>query len=220
MTNLEAVLEATAALHAHLCPKQVLGARMGLQAAALIGVEVPQRDKRLLVIMETDGCVADGVAVATGCSIGHRTLRVEDFGKVAATFVDTLSERALRILPHPEARSRAAAYAENAPNRWKAQLLGYQRMPDELLLCWQEVRLIASVATLVSRPHVRSMCGSCGEEIINEREIARDGVVLCRACAGYAYYEPLPVQVRETVLVNQEPGNNDEQPWRASGATP
>ena len=125
--------------------------------------------------------------MATGCSVGHRTLRVEDYGKVAATFVDTHTERTLRIVPHLEARSRAAAYAEDARGRWKAQLLGYQRMPDELLFSWQEVRLVTSIAALVSRPHVRSVCQGCGEEIINEREVVRDGTVLCRACAGYAY---------------------------------
>jgi formylmethanofuran dehydrogenase subunit E len=43
----------------------------------------------LLTILETDGCAADGVSAATGCWVGRRTLRVEDFGKVAATFVDT-----------------------------------------------------------------------------------------------------------------------------------
>jgi hypothetical protein len=107
MNTLDALLEATAARHAHLCPKQVLGARMGLLAGALIGIELPQHDKRLLVIMETDGCTADGIAVATGCSVGHRTLRVEDYGKVAATFVDTHTERTLRIVPQLEARSRA-----------------------------------------------------------------------------------------------------------------
>jgi formylmethanofuran dehydrogenase subunit E len=188
MNLLYALLETTAARHAHLCPKQVLGVRMGLLAGELVEIDVPQRDKRLMVILETDGCFADGVSVATGCSVGHRTLRVEDFGKVAATFVDTQSERAVRIVPHPEARSRAADYAENGLGRWKSQLLGYQQMPDALLFRVQEVRLITPVAAYISRPHVRSLYQDCGEEIINEREVLRGGVVLCRACAGNAYY--------------------------------
>ena len=57
--------------------------------------ELPQTDKRLYTFVETDGCFADGVMVATGCSLGHRTLRLIDYGKVAATFVDT-RERAKR----------------------------------------------------------------------------------------------------------------------------
>jgi hypothetical protein len=29
----------------------------------------------------------------------------------------------------------------------------------------------------------------CGEEIMNEHEVARDGLVLGRACAGESYYD-------------------------------
>jgi formylmethanofuran dehydrogenase subunit E len=188
MHSLAALLEASAARHAHLCPKQVLGVRMGLLAGALLGFDLPRRDKRLLVIMETDGCTVDGVAVTTGCSVGHRTLRLEDYGKVAATFLDTETERALRLVPRPEARALAAAYAAGAPDRWQAQVLGYQRMPDELLLSWREVRLATPVADLVSQPHRRAVCQRCDEEIINGREVVAGDTVLCRACVGPAYY--------------------------------
>jgi formylmethanofuran dehydrogenase subunit E len=191
MKTLAAILEVSAARHSHLCPKQVLGARMGLLAGVLLALDLPQNDKRLLAILETDGCSADGISVATGCSIGHRTLRVEDYGKVAATFVDTRSERALRIVPRPEARALAAQYAGDAQGRWRMQLTGYQRMPDALLLAWQEVALTSSIASIVSRPHLRVDCRICGEEIINQREVVRDGIVLCRACADGAYYSPV-----------------------------
>jgi formylmethanofuran dehydrogenase subunit E len=194
MNTLAKILEASAARHSHLCPKQVLGARMALLAGRLLAIELPQSDKRLLVILETDGCTADGISVATGCTIGHRTLRVEDYGKVAATFVDTQGERALRIAPRAEARVLAADYAGEAQGRWQMQLTGYQRMPDELLLAWREVRLTSSIAAIVSRPHIREVCRDCGEEIINQREVVRDGVVLCRACADGAYYHPVPAE--------------------------
>jgi formylmethanofuran dehydrogenase subunit E len=88
MQDLQTILEISAAQHRHLCPRQVLGARLGLAGAAALGLEAPRRDKRLLMIVETDGCFADGVAAATGCAMGHRTLRLADYGKSAATFVD------------------------------------------------------------------------------------------------------------------------------------
>ena len=68
-------------------------------AAAMLELEVPRKDKRLLVIVETDGCFVDGVEAAVGVSVGGRTLRVEDYGKIAATFVDVKTERALRVAP-------------------------------------------------------------------------------------------------------------------------
>lgn len=194
MPSIEELLQASAALHDHLCPRQVLGVRMGLRAARELGLELPQQDKRLFTFMETDGCAADGVAVATGCTVGHRTLRMVDYGKVAATFVDTHTGRAIRIHPHPQSRSRAARYAPGAPGRWHAQLAAYQVMPDDELLVVQPVVLSVSLEAILSHPEARAVCERCGEEIINEREVMAGGSTLCRACAGEAYYTVCQVE--------------------------
>src|SRR5512142_1649492 len=98
---LASLLEESASLHHHLCPRQVLGVRMGMLAGEILGLDLPQKDKRLLAIAETDGCAVDGISVSTGCWVGRRTLRIEDYGKVAATCVDTATGRAVRIWPQP-----------------------------------------------------------------------------------------------------------------------
>jgi formylmethanofuran dehydrogenase subunit E len=189
-------LQETAARHRHLCPRQVLGARMGLLAGVLLGLDLPQTDKRLLTIVETDGCAADSVAVATNCWVGRRTLRVVDFGKVAATFVDTQTGRAVRIVPRREARDLAGRYAPETRNKWEAQLLGYQRMPDDQLLMTTPVSLTISLEKILSRPGVKAICEVCGEEIINEREVILEGTLLCRACAGERYYRTVGESAR------------------------
>jgi formylmethanofuran dehydrogenase subunit E len=189
--TLSDLLQKSSSLHNHLCPRQVLGARMGLWAGELLALALPQPKKRLLAIVETDGCFADGVAVATNCWTGHRTLRVEDYGKVAATFVDTATDRAWRIAPHPEARSRAALYAPQATNRWEAMLQGYQVMPVNELLVAAPVVLRVAPEVLISRVGARAVCAECGEEIVNEREVVVAGRVLCRSCAEDGYYQPL-----------------------------
>ena len=120
--------------------------------------------------------------------MGHRTLRVEDYGKIAATFVDVRTEQAVRIIPRLDVRQRAAAYAPGETRRYFAQLQGYQVMPDEELLAIQPVQLIRPAAEIVSRPGVRVDCAVCGEEIVNEREVLVDGRALCRACAYGGYY--------------------------------
>ncbi|NOX62821.1 MAG: formylmethanofuran dehydrogenase [Chloroflexi bacterium] len=191
MSNLQALLEASASRHSHLCPRQVLGVRIGLAGAAALGLETHRRDKRLLVILETDGCFADGVGVATGCTVGRRTLRVEDYGKIAATFVDVKTGRAVRVAPRLDVRQRARAYAPEERRRYFAQLKAYQIMPDDELLMVQEVELNPSIETIVSRPVIRTNCDRCGEEIINEREVRADGQILCRSCAGASYYRIL-----------------------------
>ena len=184
------LLAACAALHHHLCPRQVLGVRIGMYAAELLGLDLPQSDKRLVTLAETDGCAVDGISVATGCWVGRRTLRVEDYGKVAATFIDTHTGRAVRIAPRDTARARARDYAREARTRWEAQLLGYQRMPAGELLSVTDVQLNRPLAEIVSRPGRRVACARCGEEIINDRQVERGGVTLCRACTGEAYYRP------------------------------
>jgi formylmethanofuran dehydrogenase subunit E len=186
--SLAHLLEQSAAMHRHLCPRQVLGVRMGMLAGTALDLDLPQRGKRLLTIVETDGCGADGVAVATNCWIGHRTLCIEDFGKMAATFIDTHSGRAIRIAPTREARQRATNYTPDVRNHWQAQLLGYQSMPNEVLFSIQDVQLITSLDSILSKPGKRVACQVCGEEIINERELIIAGKKLCRACAGAGYY--------------------------------
>jgi len=182
------MLEKSAALHSHLCPRQVLGVRLGLLASRLLGFEAPDQDKRFITLVETDGCAADGVSVATGCTVGNRRLMVLDFGKVAATFVEIQSCSAIRLIPRCGVREAAQRYAPDAKSRWNAQLQAYQVMPDEELLEVQKVKLKIPLEKLLSKPGSRVNCDTCGEEIINEREVVTGESVLCRACAGQSYY--------------------------------
>jgi formylmethanofuran dehydrogenase subunit E len=68
-------------------------------------------------------------------------------------------------------------------------LEAYQVLPDEELLEAWSVRLTLDLKALISRNGVRAECEVCGEEIINEREVVRDGHVCCRSCAEEAYYQ-------------------------------
>ena len=189
MKSLAEILAESSALHRHLCPRQVLGAQMGLYAAELLGLDLPQSDKRLLAIVETDGCFTSGLSVATNCWVGRRTLRVEDYGKVAATFIDTQSGQSLRIAPNPAARTRAADYAPAAQNRWEAMLFGYQRMAFAALFVWRPVTLTTPLAEIISHAGHRAVCDRCGEEILNEREVVIGSATLCRHCAFGGYYD-------------------------------
>lgn len=157
-------------------------------AGKLFDLQLPQENKRLLTIGETDGCFIDGISVVTNCTVGHRTLRIEDYGKVAVTFVDTKTTRAFRVIPRQGIRALATQYAPAGVNKWETYLISYQRMPNDLLFTIQEVQLTFDLEYTISRAGRKAMCQSCGEEINNEREVRRDGKVLCRPCAGQRYY--------------------------------
>lgn len=186
--SLEQLLEQSASWHSHLCPRQVLGVRMGLLAGQVLGLDVPNNDRRLLTVVETDGCASDGLSVAAGCTVGNRRLRVLDYGKVAATFVDLNLDKAIRIVPSEGIRALACRLYPEAESSWHAQLIGYQAMGYSELFVVQDVELSISLEKLLSKPGYRVNCQDCGEEIINEREVTLGEKVLCRACAGGSYY--------------------------------
>ncbi len=202
LTNL---LKLSSARHDHLCPRQVLGVRIGLAGLAALGLESPVNRATALVIVESDGCFADGIEVATGATVGHRTLHVNDFGKMAATFADVKTGRAVRISPALDIRERAQIYAPDEPRHYFAQLQGYQIMPDAELLRIQEVELHPTLEELISKPLVRVNCDTCGEEIINEREVIVDGLVLCQTCANKSYYSVQTARPKIRAIMEHPP---------------
>lgn len=189
MKNLQDLLTESSRRHSHLCPRQVLGVRMALAAVNALELELPSRKKNLLVIAETDGCFVDGLEVAAGVSAGHRTLRIEDYGKVAATFVKVSSGEAIRLAPLSDVRLRAQLFVKDEPRHYFAQLHGYQLMPDQELFSFTPVTLEPTIEKIVSLPGLRVNCSVCNEEIINQREIVLQGSIYCRTCFGQGYYQ-------------------------------
>jgi formylmethanofuran dehydrogenase subunit E len=65
----------------------------------------------------------------------------------------------------------------------------YMKMPDgDLFVVWR-VRVGLPPEDLPGSRASRVVCGRCGEEVSDRREVREEGAVLCRACAHGAYYE-------------------------------
>src|SRR5271157_5477200 len=96
--------------HGHLCAGQILGLRMALYAMNLLSLADPAGAdrKRLVTFIEIDRCATDAIPIVTGCRMGKRALKFRDFGKVAATFCDLASKRAVRVAARESAKQRAA----------------------------------------------------------------------------------------------------------------
>ncbi|HYM15354.1 MAG TPA: molybdopterin-guanine dinucleotide biosynthesis protein B, partial [Dehalococcoidia bacterium] len=107
--DLERALRDAEAFHGHLCPGQVLGVRMALLGCREAGVPKPRASKTLITWVEIDRCGADAVQTVTGCKPGRRTLKIVDYGKLAATFLNTETGAAVRVAARAESRDRAAA---------------------------------------------------------------------------------------------------------------
>jgi formylmethanofuran dehydrogenase subunit E len=187
----DTLLDEAVAFHGHLCPGQVLGVRMVLAGCRALGLADPrQAGKRLVVLVEIDRCATDAIQALTGVSLGKRTLKHVDHGKMAATFADTLTGEAVRVVARDGARALAARMAPDEPDPRRAQMIAYRTMPEDRLLRLE--RVVVDPGWL-DRRRVRVACAQCGESVNYQREVRAAGRVLCRACAGESYYAPLAV---------------------------
>jgi len=193
MKSFDEYLAIAEQVHGHLCAGQILGLRMALYGLRLLGLDDPtgKERKRLVTFIEIDRCAADAVGVVTGCRLGRRALKFRDFGKVAATFCDLQGNRAVRVVAKESSRQRARELYPDIQDKNQQQMRAYREMADEELFEAQWVRVRLNPEELPGYKAPRAVCEACGEGVSFKREVLRDGRVLCRACAGESYYEPL-----------------------------
>ncbi len=192
MKTLDEYLELAEQAHGHICAGQVLGVRLAMLGLRELGIEDPVKDrKRLITYVEIDRCVTDAVALVAGCRLGKRALKFFDWGKVAATFVDLQSGRAVRIVAR-EASKNLAREMFPELDKELGQQKAYHALPDDALFETQWVRVEVRPEDLPGYKAARVVCVECGEGINFKREVLVNGRTLCRACAGARYYQPLP----------------------------
>lgn len=186
--------ELARAAHGHLCAGQVLGIRMAVHGLTLLGLHDPlgAHRKRLVTFVEIDRCATDAIGVVTGCRLGKRALKFLDYGKMAATFCDLETGKSVRLSALESSKDRAAQLFPHLEKPALQQLEAYRVLPPGELFSvqWVEVRLLPQDLPGFKGPRV--FCHSCGERINFGREVVSEGRTLCRACAGGAYYDPLP----------------------------
>jgi len=190
METMEELLERAEQAHGHMCAGQVLGVRMGMLGCQKIGIDDPRGadKKKILVFVEIDRCAADAIHTVTGCQLGKRTLKFHDYGKLAATFLNTKTGEACRIVALDSSREAASRAFPDIENKYERQLKAYKLLPDEELFKIERVAIKLSEEDQPGRPVSRVRCDECNEGINDRREVMRDGRTLCRACAGDSYY--------------------------------
>jgi formylmethanofuran dehydrogenase subunit E len=191
MKSLDEYLRDAEQAHGHLCAGQVLGVRLAMLGLAMLGIEDPHKEdrKRLVTFVEIDRCATDAVAVVTGCRLGKRALKFRDWGKMAATFVDVSTGRAVRIAAKESSKTLARQMHPELENKNQQQMLAYREMSDEDLFTVQWVKVELPPEEFPGYKGERIVCEICGEGINFRREVRREGKVLCRGCAGESYYE-------------------------------
>lgn len=194
MQPLDELLVECGRLHGHMCAGQLLGARMAVLGCRLVGIDDPRGAdrKKLIVWVEIDRCMADAVGAVTGVRLGKRSLKYLDYGKVAATFYNTETGEAVRVVALEESRELADARHPEIESKKERQFRAYREASDEELFRVERVEVEYGEMDMPGRPRSRVRCVRCGEGVNDGREVAsQEGSVLCRPCASGGYYRRL-----------------------------
>ena len=162
--------------------------RMAILGLREIGITDPIAErKRIVTYVEIDRCLTDAVALVANCRLGKRALKVRDWGKVAATFVDLQTGRAIRIASNESSKQAAREMFPDMPKD-AGQQKAYAQLPDEILFDKKWVKVEVKPEDLPGFKGPRVVCDQCGEGINFKREVLQNGRTLCRSCSGESYY--------------------------------
>ena len=207
MESIADLLRQAELAHGHLCAGQILGVRLAMLGCQRLGISEPRTAdrKRLVTFVEIDRCATDAIAVVTGCRLGKRALKLRDWGKMAATFVDlnatlaqledgTITYKGIRIAALESSKQRARDLYPHIENKNQQQMLAYRELPDSELFSEQWVRVPIHPRELPGYKSARMACAVCGEGINYDRNVSgAEGQILCQSCAApeARYYQPL-----------------------------
>src|SRR5262249_40351674 len=177
MKTLDQYLNDAAVAHGHLCAGQVLGVRMAMLGLKKLGIDDPagKDRKRIVTFVEIDRCATDAIMVVTGCRLGKRALKFRDWGKMAATFVDLESGKAVRVAATESSKALAKTMHPELGSKNQQQMLAYQEMADDQLFQTQWVKIDLPPEEFPGYKGERIVCSECGEGISYRREVRREG---------------------------------------------
>jgi formylmethanofuran dehydrogenase subunit E len=186
--TLEEYLQLAAIAHGHLCAGQVLGVRLAMLGLRELGIDDPIAErKRIVTYVEIDRCITDAIALVSNCRLGKRALKFRDWGKVAATFVDLKTGRAIRVAAKESSKQTAREMFPEMP-RDAGQQQAYAQLSDEILFDKKWVKVEVQPEDLPGFKGPRVVCAECGEGINFKREVLQGTRTVCRSCAGDRYY--------------------------------
>jgi formylmethanofuran dehydrogenase subunit E len=191
VNTLAEYLELAAIAHGHLCAGQVLGVRLAMLGLRELGIEDPIAEtKRIVTYVEIDRCITDAIALVSNCRLGKRALKFRDWGKVAATFVDLQTGRAIRVAAKESSKQAAREMFPELPKD-AGQQKAYATLSEEILFDKKWVRVEVQPEDMPGFKGPRVVCAECGEGINFKREVLQAGRTVCRSCAGEHYYAHL-----------------------------
>jgi len=179
------VLAEAGRFHGDICPGIQTGTRMTMCGLQRVGLTDPLGEdrKKIIVFVEIDRCATDAIMALTGCRPGKRTMKIRDYGKMAATFINIESGKAVRVARKPEREPGIPDFAT---------------IPDEALFSIFEVEVSLLPEDMPGKPVRACRCVRCGATVLDGREIEAAGKTLCKPCFEQRdYYRTLDTPAQE-----------------------
>ena len=192
--DFQGLLDEAVKFHGHLCGGQIVGVRMASAGLRELDIKDPrgEQGRDLVIFIEIDRCAADAIISVTGRTPGKRSIKIMDYGKMAATFVDTRTGRALRVSVRTDSNKKVKQIIQTLKHRESEKqdlIAALIAISEEDLLKIQNVSVRIRPQDLPGKPLERAVCRKCGETVMDMRQVSLDGNVLCKPCAqGSDYY--------------------------------
>jgi formylmethanofuran dehydrogenase subunit E len=176
--NYEMLLEEAGKFHGDICAGIRIGTRMAMGGLQGIGITDPKgaERKKLMVFVEIDRCATDAIMALTGCRPGKRTMKVLDYGKMAATFVNLETRKAVRLATRIKKNESGGSEPD------------FAAAPLEALFSITNVEVPLRPEDMPGKPLRRIVCKCCGDTVMDGREISVGDDSLCKPCAAQASY--------------------------------
>jgi formylmethanofuran dehydrogenase subunit E len=195
MDDFEILLKKAEDLHGEVCPGMIMGTKMSIAAMKNLDMNPLEPNDNLMVTVEIDRCMPDAIQAITGCTVGRRTLKFNDYGKFVATFMDMTTGESVRVSARDDK-------SDSIPGLWtwfenivklvgdndmnnimrekKAAIKLLSEMPEEELLSLEEFQ--QDLIKIPGLPKDIAVCSNCGEHVMDGKELVINDEIICKDC--------------------------------------
>ena len=172
LNNYGILLSEAGRFHGDICPGIQIGTRMTMCGLQRLGLADPlgADRKKIMVFVEIDRCATDAIMALTGCRPGKRTMKIRDYGKMAATFINLESGKAVRVAIKLENEAGSNATPD------------FGKIAEDELFSIVDVEVPLRPEDMPGKPIRRRQCARCSATVLDGREIELSGEILCKPC--------------------------------------
>ncbi len=170
--------------HGHLCIGQILGVHLTECGLKAIGTTDP---RKIIIYVEIDRCIADTIQILSGTRLGRRTMKLVNYGKMAATFINTETWEAYRVFVSGKI-NEIIGNTNIGHDAEKKEIEKLLEITSEEIISIQKVSVTIPIEEMPGKPLRTVFCTKCKEKVFDGKEIASIDGPICKSCSDKPYY--------------------------------